>query len=499
MSPARPRSEEKSGSTRSIPSISAVGNMSPTSTITIRPSRSRAVMFFPISPSPPRGRIRSLPLTRYSGGPAGDEQALSFQRGPHDGALLTRGRDHRQAHRATDDAHHLQCRLRRDRVRRHGEHLVDRMQLSVELMGARRVPALVRLVDRAHFRADHVRGDQDPAAPPHLQRPQEDLVVAGEQVEPLDRPELVVVCLLHGDDVVDIGGKLGHEIRGEVDDAARGDVVEDHRGIPGGSRDRLEVRPKARAVGLVVVRRHDQHGVGAQPAGTAGELDGVVGVVRARAADEKSPAADLLLHRTKKIELLLVGERGRLTGRAGDHEPVGPLLDEAARQRAGGVEVEGSPLVEGRHHRGDHARDQGHTRIIADQEAAATSPADAPAKTGGRRSAHGCASSSWEAARISRSSRPKAATRWTPTGRPSGVQWRGSEIAGWPVALKSAVIPPCGTAALYASNGSSPESSWVPSGTGGSAIVGVSRRSKPDSYQPATTRLTVWWIATSRR
>ncbi len=96
MSFLRSRSEEKSGSTRSMPSISAVGNITPVSTITIRPSISTAVMFLPISPSPPRGRIRSFELTPGSlCGAARDQQPAALQRGANDGSLLGARGDHR--------------------------------------------------------------------------------------------------------------------------------------------------------------------------------------------------------------------------------------------------------------------------------------------------------------------------------------------------------------------------------------------------------------------
>jgi hypothetical protein len=49
---------------------------------------------------------------------------------------------------------------------------------------------------------------------------------------------------------------------------------------------------------------------------------------------------------------------------------------------------------------------------------------------GGRRLDHGRALSSCAAMRTSRSSRPYAATSWTPTGRPAELQWSGSETAG---------------------------------------------------------------------
>src|SRR6476661_8557776 len=45
-----------------MPSWSGVGNARPVSTTIIRPSYSRTVMFLPISPNPPRGRTRSVPL-----------------------------------------------------------------------------------------------------------------------------------------------------------------------------------------------------------------------------------------------------------------------------------------------------------------------------------------------------------------------------------------------------------------------------------------------------
>src|ERR1700761_3151610 len=63
MSSARSRMYVKSGSTRSIPSMSVVGKRSPVSTTTIRPSYSTTVMFLPISPRPPSGSTRSVSVT----------------------------------------------------------------------------------------------------------------------------------------------------------------------------------------------------------------------------------------------------------------------------------------------------------------------------------------------------------------------------------------------------------------------------------------------------
>src|ERR671929_1555284 len=53
-----------SGMTRSMPSISSSGNMSPASTTTRSSPTSSASMFFPISPTPPSGMTRSGALTK---------------------------------------------------------------------------------------------------------------------------------------------------------------------------------------------------------------------------------------------------------------------------------------------------------------------------------------------------------------------------------------------------------------------------------------------------
>src|SRR5581483_12483685 len=50
-----------SGTTRSTPSISSSGNMSPQSTTTMSSSSSNTIMFLPISPNPPRGMTRRRP------------------------------------------------------------------------------------------------------------------------------------------------------------------------------------------------------------------------------------------------------------------------------------------------------------------------------------------------------------------------------------------------------------------------------------------------------
>ena len=55
-----------SGNTRSTPSWSGVGNVTPQSMTTIRPSYSTTYRFLPISPTPPRGMMRMGPVSLMS-------------------------------------------------------------------------------------------------------------------------------------------------------------------------------------------------------------------------------------------------------------------------------------------------------------------------------------------------------------------------------------------------------------------------------------------------
>src|SRR3954451_2108008 len=123
MSSARSRRLEKSGSTRSIPSISAVGNIRPVSTITIRPSLSTAVMFLPISPSPPSGRIRTLAPLKLRGAPG--QQTVRLESLPDLRPLLVVGLDDRKPRACRADAEQLEPGLDRNRVGL-PQYLVDR-------------------------------------------------------------------------------------------------------------------------------------------------------------------------------------------------------------------------------------------------------------------------------------------------------------------------------------------------------------------------------------
>src|SRR3954452_2406726 len=99
----------------SIPSISGVGNLSPVSMPTILPPYSITVMFLPISPSPPSGRIRSffeaIRLTRRH------RDAGALESRANDLALGLGHLDQRQAQPPRwDRADHRQRRLDRHRV-----------------------------------------------------------------------------------------------------------------------------------------------------------------------------------------------------------------------------------------------------------------------------------------------------------------------------------------------------------------------------------------------
>ena len=107
--------------------------------------------------------------------------------------------DQRQPEHRVGDAEQLEPGLDRDRVGRSGR-LIDGRQLGVDLGGAVVVAGDRGLVELAHPRSDEVRGDEDAACAAERERPGEGVVVAGEDVEALDRAELVVVGLLDGDD-----------------------------------------------------------------------------------------------------------------------------------------------------------------------------------------------------------------------------------------------------------------------------------------------------------
>ena len=120
----------------------------------------------------------------------------------------------------------------------------------------------------------------------------------------------------------------------------------DHRQLGDGLGDRLEVGAQAGRVGLVVVGRDDQRGVGAGLGGHLGQLARVAGVVGAGAADQQHLVADLGPDRAQQLDRLLVGQGRALAGRAGDHEAMRAVLEQVGGEAARGVVVDRPVLVE---------------------------------------------------------------------------------------------------------------------------------------------------------
>src|SRR3954468_23679080 len=117
-----------------MPTISAVGKRRPTSTTTMRSSYSTTVMFLPISPRPPRGRTRRVPL--LTGGTLcvrGFEQPVACEDLAHGAGLGLVGRDEREAQASDTVAEQVERGLDGDGVRRDVQDVVDVAQRLVDL------------------------------------------------------------------------------------------------------------------------------------------------------------------------------------------------------------------------------------------------------------------------------------------------------------------------------------------------------------------------------
>ena len=164
-----------------MPIISAVGKRRPQSTTTIRPSYSTTVMFFPISPTPPSGRTRSLPLTRRG---LRVEQAVALEGAADDRELGLVGLDERQPEAA-------------DVVARAGSSAVlTGVGLAVQNIASidvaqRRRRSRARCSGSSNMRRISVPttwlDDADAAGAAEVERAGEVLVVAGEHRQPVDR------------------------------------------------------------------------------------------------------------------------------------------------------------------------------------------------------------------------------------------------------------------------------------------------------------------------
>ena len=189
---------------------------------------------------------------------------------------------------------------------------IEGAQLPVELPGRLVLAGLPEPDELLHLRPDDMRVHADAADAAELEERQDQIVVAGVEVEArlhdVLRLREIVVGLLDRADVLDLGeprDRLGLDVD---HDAAR-DVVDDDRPV-GRRRDRLEVRHDPALRRLRVVRRHDQEGVDAELVRLLGQVDRVARVVGAGAGDDGRPVAHLVERRGVELEALLVGEHG---------------------------------------------------------------------------------------------------------------------------------------------------------------------------------------------
>ena len=92
--------------------------------------------------------------------------------------------------------------------------------------------------------------------------------------------------------------------------------------------DRLEMLIKAFLRRLVVIGADNQRRIGARLLGLPGQLDRVLGRVRAGSGNDRDPLAlgDLDAQADQPL-LLVIGESRRFAGRAARHQSVGSLVD----------------------------------------------------------------------------------------------------------------------------------------------------------------------------
>src|SRR2546426_853115 len=169
-----------SGMTRSIPSISSSGNMSPASMTRMSSPISSASMFFPISPTPPSGMIRS-------GGLAKERDLLRRLLLGLLGLHRRRSREKQRERREVSHERVAQCGL----VQR-GGGVIDRE--DHETVGGAARPAMDA---RDRFAGEELphrvasEGDDDPG-PQHLEMPAQPDVAGGDllgkRVTVLGRP-----------------------------------------------------------------------------------------------------------------------------------------------------------------------------------------------------------------------------------------------------------------------------------------------------------------------
>ena len=175
--------------------------------------------------------------------------------------------------------------------------------------------------------------------------PERGRVLAGQLIEPLAHcrallrdPHHVGGRVFHARDVVELE-QARHGIDGHVDHRTRRNVVDDDRNADG-IIDRLEVLIKPLLRGLIVIRRHHQHGIGTAILRVPRELDRLLRRIRPRACDHGNPAPRLLHTPTDDLLVFLVRERRAFSGGADRHEAIGSFGDLPIDQTAKSLLVE---------------------------------------------------------------------------------------------------------------------------------------------------------------
>src|SRR3954447_14085649 len=271
---SRSRRYVNSGRTRSTPRCSSRGKARPASTTTIESSASYAVMFLPTSPRPPSGMILQEPIRIRSLGRGGAQHAGTLEACANLLRLALGRLDHRQPKTAQLVAEEVQRGLDRNRVGDDPQELEPGGHLLVQARRGLEVAVLVAPNHLLGLHAPYVRMHTDPADGAELEEREDQVVVAGVEIEAeaRDLPRLfeVVVRLLHGSNVLD-PSQLLDRCRLDVDDDAARDVVDDDR-LVGARRDLLEVPHDGALRRLGVVRRHDEEAVDAEGVSALREL-----------------------------------------------------------------------------------------------------------------------------------------------------------------------------------------------------------------------------------
>lgn len=228
----------------------------------------------------------------------------------------------------------------------------------MDLAGAGDVAAVEGADHLADLGGGEVSGDADHTAGAHREEREGHGVVARVHLERVAaRPDHLGDVAGRSGGVLDahdagMGGERDVGVDRDRGTGAAGDVVEEHR-LVGGVGDRAEVRRDAALGWPVVVRRHGEDPVDAGGCGVLGEAHRRGCVVGRRTRDDLAAPGRSVDRGAEEVELLGVGEGGRLARGAGDDDGVVAVGEQVGDEGGRPVDVEGPVVGEGRDHRGD--------------------------------------------------------------------------------------------------------------------------------------------------